>query len=172
MSDHEEDNVPDDDLDYYDMDGVLQDIIEEEDEEKKVNGEFDENEDDELFDEVPSISKESTRPKMYVPQNERKTSNKMTKYEVCRLISAIAKLYSNGLPVHPDLQPYIQGMIDPIDVAEVHVKYRKTVLSPINIDRPVTGRLNMFELWYPHEMFTPDEVIAMKSDLKLLRQIT
>ena len=171
MSD-QEDNVNDDDLDYYDMDGVLQDTIEEEDEEKKANGEYKEDEDDEeLFDEIPS-SKESTKPTIYVPQNERKTGNKMTKYEVSRLIASLAKLYSNGLPVHPDLQTYITGMIDPIDIAEVHVKHRKTVLSPININRPILGRSNMLELWYPDEMYTPEEVIAMGSDLKLLKQIT
>ena len=173
MSDNEDNDIfNEDDGDYYDDVGVLQDTIEEEDEEKKANGEYNEDdEDEELIDDVPS-NKELSKPTHYIPQNERRTSNKMSKYEKARLISGLAKLYADGLPIHPDLKPHIEGLIDPIDVAEIHVKFRKTILVPINIDRPVLGKSNMLEKWYPAEMYTLDEIIEMGNDLKLLRQIT
>lgn len=158
-----------DDDDYYAEAGVEYDLTIEENEAKKAAGE-ETDEDEENLEEVPTAT-QKTKQITYVAKNERKTGNIMTKYEFARLISSAAMMYSDGLPIHKDLSPLIKGLIDPIDVAELHMKHRKNIPFPVAVDRPVHGRGLLFEQWEADELITPDELVNMGTNLELLRII-
>lgn len=157
-----------DDLDHYELYGVLFDDIEAEREEleeaRKAERQGDKGDDsdtddeEELDDEQPSgESKDVTVPSNRIVGNTRTTLPIMTKYEYSRVISALAEMYAAGLPVDDNLKPHIVGMIDPIDVAEMHLKMRFP--CPVTVERPMSNRT--LEIFYPHEMCLPDQLLTI-----------
>ena len=87
--------------------------------------------------------------------NNRKTDIIMTKYEYARVVASLAEMYAEGLSVHEDLKDKIKNIIDPIDLAELHLKLH--IPCPIDIVRPFLNNTN--EIFHPHEMILPDELI-------------
>lgn len=141
-----------DDGDFYDHEGVYNDSI------------FDENEDSESEDESGSESEEmdvenvnlsNTASNIYIRGDSRKTDNIMTKFEYPRVVSTIAKLYAANFVLHPILEKEVKkrGLIDPLDVATLHVDMLDQIPCPIYIGRPMPD--GTIEVWDPKEMILP-----------------
>ena len=98
--------------------------------------------DDEISIEEPTaIAQESINR---VPDSERTTYNKLTKYEKTSLISVRAQQLASGLkPVIDSLK----GLSGPIEIAKEELKQRKI---PLVIYRNVRG--GKFEIWKVDEL--------------------
>ena len=74
----------------------------------------------------------------------------MTNYDYSRLTAAIARMYEAGLPLVPELKDRAKqlGIIDPLDLAELHVKMK--IPCPIFINKPLPD--GSFDEWDPNEM--------------------
>lgn len=160
--DHDEINeINEDDQDYYDTAGVLQDDIDEEEEIRKENGDDSDSDDEDLDDAPFSTSKDVSKTSSKITGDQRITGNIMTKYEYSRIISSLADMYSGGLPVSPKLKSFVVGIIDSIDIAEIHMAHRLLVPVPIDIERPMMGRGQIVEVWNPREMYLPTDLITI-----------
>ena len=129
------------------------------------NGFFDDVETDhEISDEeeeIPSDDKHSSKQTERISLGERKTDQIMTKYEYSRLISTLAKMYEKGLDLDPDLISIVEQkkLIDPLDVAELHIKMG--IQCPIKIIRPLPN--GKVEIWKVSEMILPYDLINFKN---------
>jgi len=98
--------------------------------------------DDEISIEEPTaVAQESVNR---VPDTERKTYNKMTKYEKTSLISVRAQQLAGGLK---PLIDSLVGLQNPIEIAKEELKQRKI---PLVIHRNVRG--GKFEIWKVDEL--------------------
>lgn len=98
--------------------------------------------DDEISIEEPTaVAQESANR---IPDTERRTYNRMTKYEKTSLISVRAQQLASGLkPMIDDLE----GLRSPVDIAKKELKERKI---PLVIRRNVRG--GKFEIWKVDEL--------------------
>ena len=98
--------------------------------------------DDEISIEEPTaVAQESINR---VPDTERKTYNRMTKYEKTSLVSVRAQQLANGLK---PLIDSLEGFRNPIEIAKEELKQRKI---PLVIHRNVRG--GKFEIWKVDEL--------------------
>ena len=96
----------------------------------------------ERFEYRPVLEKTIT----YVLPEDRITSEVMTKFEYCEVISIRAKQIENGG------QPFtsIGELTDPIDIAKKEIADKK---CPLDIVRGITD--NLFERWHVNELAIP-----------------
>lgn len=81
-----------------------------------------------------------------VPNNYRKTSEVITKFEFTDVVSNRAKQIENGSPVFVD----IKDETDPISMAELEIRMKR---CPISIRRLISN--NIAEIWDVNEMMIP-----------------
>ena len=83
-----------------------------------------------------------------IPNNMRRTSNKLLKPEKTELIGIRAEQIAKGAEPTVD----ICNLSDPIDIAKLEMKMKK---FPLNIVRSLNGYL--FEEWSPNEMIIEND---------------
>lgn len=113
-------------------------------------------EDDSDAEDSPTITT-AHHHQIIVTGKDRRTPNIMTKFEYSRLVSGMATLYSNNFPVHPALMAVVKerNIIDPLDLAELHMEADRDIPFPLDILRPYQGVL---EAWNARELFRPSDL--------------
>ena len=135
--------------------------VEDEDEEEIDNIDIDADE-DEFFDEKnfedvnPHIQYHIYDPEKYeneihkeiivVPNNYRRTSEVITKFEYTDVTSNRAKQIENGSPIFTD----IKGESDPIKMAELEIRMKR---CPLSVRRMISN--NICEIWDVNDMIIP-----------------
>ena len=135
--------------------------VEDDDEEEIDNIDIDADE-DEFFDEKnfedvnPHIQYHIYDPEKYeneihkeiivVPNNYRRTSEVITKFEYTDVISNRAKQIENGSPIFTD----IKGESDPIKMAELEIRMKR---CPLSVRRMISH--NICEIWDVNDMIIP-----------------
>ena len=135
--------------------------VEDEDDEETDNIDIDADE-DEFFDEKnfedvnPHIQYHIYDPEKYeneihkeiivVPNNYRRTSEVITKFEYTDVTSNRAKQIENGSPIFTD----IKGESDPIKMAELEIRMKR---CPLSVRRMISH--NICEIWDVNDMIIP-----------------
>jgi DNA-directed RNA polymerase I, II, and III subunit RPABC2 len=135
--------------------------VEDEDDEETDNIDIDADE-DEFFDEKnfedvnPHIQYHIYDPEKYeneihkeiivVPNNYRRTSEVITKFEYTDVTSNRAKQIENGSPIFTD----IKGESDPIKMAELEIRMKR---CPLSVRRMISN--NICEIWDVNDMIIP-----------------
>ena len=135
--------------------------VEDEEEEEIDNIDIDADE-DEFFDEKnfedvnPHIQYHIYDPEKYeneihkeiivVPNNYRRTSEVITKFEYTDVTSNRAKQIENGSPIFTD----IKGESDPIKMAELEIRMKR---CPLSVRRMISH--NICEIWDVNDMIIP-----------------
>ena len=135
------------------------DIDEEEEEIDNIDIDADEDEffDEKNFEDVnPHIQYHIYDPEKYeneihkeiivVPNNYRRTSEVITKFEYTDVTSNRAKQIENGSPIFTD----IKGESDPIKMAELEIRMKR---CPLSIRRMISH--NICEIWDVNDMIIP-----------------
>ena len=139
------------------------DIEEEEaDEEEEIDDIDIDADEDEFFDEKnfedvnPHIQYHIYDPEKYeneihkeiivVPNNYRRTSEVITKFEYTDVTSNRAKQIENGSPIFTD----IKGESDPIKMAELEIRMKR---CPLSVRRMISN--NICEIWDVNDMIIP-----------------
>lgn len=90
---------------------------------------------------------------VYVHPDDRITSEIMTKFEYCEVVSIRSKQIEDGA------QPFIDidELSDPIQIAKKEIAYKKCPLSIIRHRTITDGNITIAELWQVNEMATPTD---------------
>jgi len=99
-----------------------------------------------------SISTQAVKEIIVVNPNDRRTSNRMTMFELTRIIGIRAE----QIRKHPIVYVNIDGMDDPIQMAKKEIKHKK---CPLLIRRMVGA--NKCEKWNPNEMGFPADYMDL-----------
>lgn len=90
---------------------------------------------------------------VYVHPDDRITSEIMTKFEYCEIVSIRSKQIEDGA------QPFIDidELSDPIQIAKKEIAYKKCPLSIIRHRTITDGNITIAELWQVNEMAIPSD---------------
>ena len=129
----DDDDDDDDDENSYESSEKLEDI-------KSDNSIYDDNDTD-IFDQInPEIE---LKRNLRVPDNERITNPKLTKYEKVRLLGTRAKQISDGSKIFIKSKKVRNAM----DIAELELEYK---VIPLKIKRPLPN--GKYEIWSIKEL--------------------
>lgn len=134
--------------DDYDIEQEIDECEEEEEceeyeEENEENEEEEENEDEEIITYNETIDNDSV-VQIIVKEENKLTSESLSKFEIMNLIGVRATQISNGSSVFVD----VSDLTDPVEMAKKEILNNK---CPLLIKRFVGN--NKYEIWNPNEMF-------------------